>query len=292
MNGYAVNKIDIIVINNIFCAKIIDMATKISLEKYNKKFGLELKRLRFQSSLFTLHALSEELYKVTGLSIDPSLLSHWQRGARVPKNRQTVLALIKIFVNRQSIKNVEQGHAFCNLAEMGNLTENEIFEIFADSEYESGLNFKKSDHEKETIKAYFTAAIAQKEEYGKYYKNIVQSFSKAGYEIFEDTTKVSLDEAINKTDTQRTEYYQTVMNWIEACDVLICEVSFPSTLHIGHELTVALQKNKLVIAFYKKGKEPSFFLGLKDRRLVWIEYSDGNILEITEKTARITKNLI
>lgn len=285
-------KMTILSFNTKMMVEYFPMATKITLKSPNTQFGLELKRMRLQSSLFTLQALSEEIHKTAGLSIDPSLLSHWQRGARIPKDRHTVLVLIKIFVNRQAIRNVEQGHAFCSLANMGHLTEVEVFEIFADTAYKSSLNLNQVAQAKKTIKAYFTAAIVQKPEYQKYYKTIVKSFVKSGYEVFEDTTKVNLDEAVNKSDAQRTEYYQTVLNWIEACDVLICEVSFPSTLHIGHEITVALHKNKLVVAFYKQGKEPSFFLGLKDRRLMWIEYSDTNVVEITQKSARITKNLV
>jgi len=268
------------------------MSPRITAGITNISFGTELKRLRLQSGLFTLQALADELQKISRLSIDPTLLSHWQRGARIPKDRQTVLMLIKIFVNRQSIKNVEQGHSFCNLAGMGHLTEEEIFEIFADTQYHSGLLQHGNQTNQLSINAYFTAAIVQKPTYIQYYKTIINSFVESGYDIFEDTTKVSLDEAIHKNDMQRTEYYQTVLNWIEACDVLICEVSFPSTLHIGHEMTVALQKNKLVVAFYMQGKEPSFFLGLKDKKLVWIEYTPDTISEVSLKTARITKNLL
>lgn len=127
------------------------------------------------------------------------------------------------------------------------------------------------------MKIYFSGAIAQKDVFGKYYDSIVSCLKKMGHEVFEDTTVTSLTDAVNKTDKERMDYYKKVLKWIAGSDVVVVEVSFPSTLHIGHEITIALEKGKPVMGLYREGYEPSFFLGLQDEKLMWVKYSDDSL---------------
>ncbi len=127
------------------------------------------------------------------------------------------------------------------------------------------------------MKVYFSAAIAQKEKFGKAYEEIVATIKELGHEVYQDTTEVSLEEAINKSDDERVDYYKKVLKWIAKADMVVFEVSFPSTLHIGHEISLALDKGKPVIALYQKGFEPSFFLGKEDDKLFWSIYEPGNL---------------
>lgn len=127
------------------------------------------------------------------------------------------------------------------------------------------------------MKIYFSAAIYQEKQFGPIYKRIVDQLKKLGHTINQDTTETSLAEALNKTDEQRVKYYKQVLGWIASSDVVVLETSFPSTLHIGHEITIALDKGKPVVALYKKGFEPSFFLGLEHEKLLWVEYTDADL---------------
>lgn len=127
------------------------------------------------------------------------------------------------------------------------------------------------------MKIYFSAAIYQEDKFGTMYKKIVDQLKKLGHEVMQDTTETSLEQAVNKNDDQRVKYYKQVLSWIAKSDVVVLEVSFPSTLHIGHEITLAIDKGKPVVALYKKGYEPSFFLGLEHEKLLWVEYSDDDI---------------
>jgi predicted DNA binding CopG/RHH family protein len=63
----------------------------------------------------------------------------------------------------------------------------------------------------------------------------------------------------------------------------VLEVSFPSTLHIGHELSLALEKGRPVVALYHKGKEPSFFLGLQEDKIFWGDYVDYDLEEVVRE---------
>lgn len=129
------------------------------------------------------------------------------------------------------------------------------------------------------MKIYFTAAIAQKGDLGKNYQAIVDALKKMGHTVAEDTTTTPLNDAINKSDEQRVDYYKKVLGWIATCDLVVVESSFPSTLHIGHEISLALEKGKPVAALYIKGKEPSFFLGFSTEKLMWLEYDLPSIEE-------------
>ena len=129
------------------------------------------------------------------------------------------------------------------------------------------------------MKVYFSAAIVQKEVFGKTYGKIVKLLKDEGHDLFQDTTEVSLQEVMNKSDDQRVRYYKKVLKWIAKADVVVLETSFPSTLHIGHEISLASQKGKPVVALYMKGHEPSFFLGREDEKLFWVEYEEDNVID-------------
>jgi len=127
------------------------------------------------------------------------------------------------------------------------------------------------------MKIYFSAAIVQKEQFGPAYEEIVAALTELGHTVFQDTTTVSLQDAITKSDDDRVAYYKQVVQWISQSDVVVLEVSFPSTLHIGHEISLALEKGKPVVALYQRGFEPSFFLGKEDDRLFWSDYQPGDL---------------
>lgn len=133
------------------------------------------------------------------------------------------------------------------------------------------------------MKIYFSAAIAQKHKFGEAHEQIVKSLEELGHKVFQDTTVVSLSDAINKSDEERVAYYRQVLDWISQSDVVVLEVSFPSTLHIGHEVSLALEKGRPVVALYQTGYEPSFFLGLQHSKVFWEEYHPRYLKRILEQ---------
>lgn len=139
------------------------------------------------------------------------------------------------------------------------------------------------------MKIYFSAAIAQKDDYGGYYQRIVKTLESLGHQVMQDTTEVDFNEAYFKTTKQRVAYYQHVMDWISQADLLVVEVSFPSTLHIGHEISLALEKGRPVVGLYKLGSEPCFFLGNQDERLIFVPYTHKDLEEVVRKTLKEAK---
>jgi len=72
---------------------------------------------------------------------------------------------------------------------------------------------------------------------------------------------------------QRQDYYLKLNRWIAEADIVVCEISYPSTLNIGHEVSLALGRGKPTIALYQKGREPGVLQGISNEKLISLEYS-------------------
>lgn len=131
------------------------------------------------------------------------------------------------------------------------------------------------------MKIYFTASVFQKEQYGNYYNQIVSILEGEGHQVVhEHVTDSNMDFVNSQTAQQNQEYYKTVQKSISQADAIVAEVSFPSTLNIGHEVSLALSKGKPAICLYLKGKISAFFNGIKNDRLVYKEYTPETLEKI------------
>src|SRR5476649_938348 len=112
------------------------------------------------------------------------------------------------------------------------------------------------------MKIYFSAAIYAKDKYGKYYDEIVKTLEGMGHSVqHEHITKTNLQEVKDSSPTDREKYYKQAMRWINQADIVVVEASFPSSLNIGHEITVCLDKGKPVVVLYKEGFDSMFLNG-------------------------------
>ncbi len=92
-----------------------------------KSFTELFKKYRLRSEFATFSQLGMALAE-KGLIYEDSIFSHWQKGDRIP-NRHTILRLIEIFSERQSLKTVEQANEFLESADQGYLTKLEVEKI-------------------------------------------------------------------------------------------------------------------------------------------------------------------
>jgi len=86
---------------------------------------------------------------------------------------------------------------------------------------------------------FFTASALQGSDYGSYYRKIVSRLKKKNHKVMETTV--------------RSNYHQ-VLKWISAADLVVPEISFPSGLDVGHQITIALERGKPVICLYLRRK--------------------------------------
>ncbi len=96
----------------------------------NYSFADLFRKYKVKAGLKTLSHLGEEFEK-QGLLFENSIFSHWQRGSRIPTNRNTLLALIRIFIKRKAIKTITEINIFLESSGHGYLTRTEAGALFS-----------------------------------------------------------------------------------------------------------------------------------------------------------------
>jgi len=134
------------------------------------------------------------------------------------------------------------------------------------------------------MKAYFTASISGKDRYSKNYDLIVNTLKDLGYQVFsEHITNKDKKVVSSQTDKERVSYYRKMIEMISKSDVCIAETS-TSSLSVGHEITLALEKNKPVVALYDKGNTPNLIRAITSDKFQALAY-DSDSLRDTLKRA-------
>lgn len=88
-------------------------------------FGLLFKKIRLRSEFQTLTEIGKSLSEL-GLIYEDSTFSRWERGNRIPKNREILLKIIELFINRGGIKDVQELNLFLESAGQGYITKTEL----------------------------------------------------------------------------------------------------------------------------------------------------------------------
>lgn len=89
----------------------------------NIKFGMYFRQLRLKASIKTLAELGRIL-ATKGYIYEDSILSHWQKGRKIPHNRDVLLVLLDIFSER-SYLSIGEVNCFLESANHGYLTKEE-----------------------------------------------------------------------------------------------------------------------------------------------------------------------
>lgn len=141
------------------------------------------------------------------------------------------------------------------------------------------------------MKIYFSAAIYAKDKYGKYYEQIVKTLEGLGHTVqHEQISKSTMESIKDNSPEERDQYYKKVLRWMNQADIVVIEASFPSSLNIGHEITLSLDKGKPVVVLYKKGFDSIFLNGLHSDKLFLVEYTDENIVETVKDSIDYAKD--
>ena len=134
------------------------------------------------------------------------------------------------------------------------------------------------------MKIYFTGSLHNRDIDKKIYRRIISYLEKLGNTVKADHILYPTVEDLDRqTLTQRVGYYKDLDRWIKQSDLVVCEVSYPSTLNIGHEVSLALDKGKPVLALYQKNREPGVLLGISSEKLILMEYSENDLEKIAKE---------
>lgn len=129
------------------------------------------------------------------------------------------------------------------------------------------------------MKVAFVASHTQKEELLPFYQRIYDYLLSKQYEVMAGTLFTN---KVSKEYDQKTrhEWYRESMEEVRKADVVVVEISYPSTANVGHELTCALDLGKPVIALYHEGRDPIFLSGRTDDKLLLFPYTEKDLEEV------------
>jgi len=130
------------------------------------------------------------------------------------------------------------------------------------------------------MKVVFIASQAQSVELAGYYKQINDALESKGMTVFSGHLFTNENDSDLVDKKQIEAWYKEVIQHVRAADTIFVEISYPSTVNVGHILTYALDTGKPVVALYRSGREPFFLRGRVDDKLVLLEYSDKDINEV------------
>lgn len=129
---------------------------------------------------------------------------------------------------------------------------------------------------------YFTASVVGKQHYLKNYQKIINILQSKNYEVIADHILNMTEPQIRlKSREERLEFHDKLEKWINSCDFMIAETSFPS-ISVGYEISLALQRNKPVLILYSTGDPPSLFAYHQDDKLLSQLYKEDTVEEIID----------
>ncbi|HUD19911.1 MAG TPA: hypothetical protein VMR81_05705 [Patescibacteria group bacterium] len=129
------------------------------------------------------------------------------------------------------------------------------------------------------MNVYFTASIVGKKDYLSNYKKIINLLMARGYTVqSEHILNVTEPEIHMKTREERLKFHKKLENWIQHCDFMVVESSFPS-ISVGYEISLALQYRKPVLILYSVGDPPSLFASHADEKVVCEKYTLDTVEE-------------
>lgn len=132
------------------------------------------------------------------------------------------------------------------------------------------------------MKIYFHASVGQKGKLGKYYIRIVKQLEKLGYDVNATHVVSHTWEFLHSRDIAEdidSDYLES-MSRIQDADLLVFEISYPSSIVVGHFLTRALQLNKPVLGLYHESTTAALLRGWELERFRIAKYSDDDLEDV------------
>lgn len=127
------------------------------------------------------------------------------------------------------------------------------------------------------MRAYFTASIVGKKHHQENYERIVSLLKNKGVDVVSDHILHVTEKDIQlQTKEKRLKFHADLEDWINSCDFLVAETSFPS-ISVGYEISMALDRGKPVIVLYSEGDPPSIFAYHENEKIVCEKYAPATL---------------
>lgn len=131
---------------------------------------------------------------------------------------------------------------------------------------------------------YFFATTSQSQTYQQSYLEIIHTIEKLGHKVvYEPMEEDTRQQQETMTADERQGYYRKFIQQVSKCDMVIAEVSYPSSINIGYRISIALEKNKPVLGLHVKGKASPFLDGNVSDRFLYEEYTPATLKKTIER---------
>src|SRR5579859_8131224 len=88
-------------------------------------FAKTFKKYRLKAEFATLSEFGMALAE-KGFIFEDSIFSHWQKGTRIPTNRNLLITLLSIFIEKKAITTLTDANEFLTSVKQGYLTKEEV----------------------------------------------------------------------------------------------------------------------------------------------------------------------
>jgi len=102
--------------------------------QHNNPFKNLFLKYRLRSEFETLNDFGNALADLNFI-YENSIFSHWQKGTRIPKDRNLLLVLIKLFIERKAMVSLKEANEFIASTGQGYLTDEEVYKLPFQSDY-------------------------------------------------------------------------------------------------------------------------------------------------------------
>lgn len=140
------------------------------------------------------------------------------------------------------------------------------------------------------MKVYFSASRFYRENYEANYAEIIKVLEDYGCNVLDNSFR-TLPKDGPVEEKEKVVMYNKMVKMIDSADFSVFEASYPSTIHIGHEITLAIDKGKPVIVLFLKGKEPMLFRGIKNQKIIWVSYELDTLSDLLIEAIEVANKI-
>lgn len=130
--------------------------------------------------------------------------------------------------------------------------------------------------------AYFTASVVGKKYHLEYYNKIIGILNSHGIDVISDhIINIEEPQIHLQSKEQRLKFHEQLEKWINGCDFMVVESSFPS-ISVGYEISLAIHRDKPILILYREGDPPSLLAYHHHEKLVVEKYSEATLADIID----------
>lgn len=131
------------------------------------------------------------------------------------------------------------------------------------------------------MKIYFTGSATGRSEGESVYREIVNHLVE-NHEVFHSVLTGHTPNLPEMSGYDIENWYKEWKIYVDSCDVAVVEGTYPSTIHVGFEISQLLVRKRPVILLYKEDKNPVYISSLFSSRLIKSSYTVENISEVLD----------